>query len=149
MFSYTYNRKIKGRDKNVRLGLEYQRGHTLNLPVCIIINGLFNVINDNKCVLFLKCITFLLIRGVADILERNSSIHKCETSGSITKGLAVREKQYGGEETSALSFWRFLFPRVDRERVGKRVICSNERHKNILCDAWTKKREVDVMGNRI
>lgn len=31
----------------------------------------------------------------------------------------------------------------------KRVICSNERHKNILCNARTKKREVDVMGNRI
>lgn len=57
----------------------------------------------------------------------------------------VRGKRYE-EETSALSFWRFLLPRI---RVEKRVICSNERHKNILCNAWTKKREVDVMGNRI
>lgn len=123
-----YNRKIKGRDKSVVFGLEYQRGQTLNPPVCniyikyiyIIINGLFYVINDNKCVLFLKCITFLFIRGVADILERNPSIHKCETSGSITKGLVVRGKQYGGEETSALSFWRFLLPRPAEGEGGKK-----------------------------
>jgi len=117
--------------------------------VYIIINGLFNVINDNKCVLFLKCITILLIHGVVDILERTPSIHKCETSGSITKELVARGKQYGGEETSALFFWRFLLLRIGMGRWKKRVICSNERHKNILYNAWTKKREVDVMGNRI
>jgi len=85
---------------------------------------LTSVINNNKCVLFLKFITFLLSR--VDILEKNSCIHKCEASGSITKGLVIGRDQLGelGNEC-------FSFGDSSCSGEGKRVICNNERHKNI------------------
>lgn len=98
--------------------------------------GMFDVINNNKCVLFRKFIMLFLGRYGADILKSNPCIHKCETSGSITKGPLVVGGKQNGKETSAHSFWRFLL--LWR---GKRVICSNERHKNILCNARGRRKE--------
>lgn len=104
--------------------------------------GTFDVIIINAFY-FLKCIIVYVIprpsRGAADVLERNPCIHKCETSASITKGPWPR--------------WRVARNETGRKRVRtpfgdfsssggeKRVICSNERHKNILCNARGRRKE--------
>lgn len=95
-----------------------------------------------------------LIRGVVDIVESREEFEYTQVRdfGFDNKGTGGEREtiRWRGKECALL-----LANPPPRQWVGgmvgrkKRVICSNERHKNILYNAWTKKREVDVMGNRI
>lgn len=86
---------------------------------------------------------------IADNVERNPCIHKCEASVRLQKGLSARTMRRAREGNERSPFGRFVQRIREEGGRGKRVIRSNERHKNILRNARTKKREVDVMGNQL
>lgn len=115
----------------------------------------FNVINNNKCVLFLKFITRSSRTRAGSVRLHTSAAASLRvrlqrdpgSAGRLKKGWEKKTEE--GNETSP-------FGGLSRSSaaagggVAGRVICSNERQEYISWNARTEeKKEVDIMGNRL